>query len=199
MQQRPERSATVRRRVVLALLPVVILGCEFMPGRGERLEREEAPPRGVIFPPDAPIEPGPQPAARFIAARNPFDGDPQGMRDGYRYYIWYNCAGCHGALGGGGIGPPLSGPDYIYGGDSASLYQSIAQGRPQGMPAFGGITSEDMIWKMVAYIRGLARGDDVGPAPMQPTGAERDADIQAVGAPARPEPPRPPGVPPDEE
>jgi cytochrome c oxidase cbb3-type subunit III len=174
-----------RSGAAAALALILLSGCDRMRGDERREMPPDGPPRGVIFPPDAPLDPGPQPASRFIESRNPFEGDRQALRDGERYYVWYNCNGCHGILGGGGIGPPLRAEQFIYGNDAASIYQSIAQGRPQGMPAFGGITSEDMIWKMVAYIQALSRGEDVGPQPMQPTGSEAGADIQAVGAPPR--------------
>jgi cytochrome c oxidase cbb3-type subunit III len=152
---------------------------------------QPGPVRGVIFPPDAPLHPGPQPAQRIVAQRNPFEGDRQAQRDGERIYIWYNCAGCHGTLGGGGIGPPLRDDSWIYGSDPASIFQSIAQGRPQGMPAYGGITSEDQVWKIVAYIQALAAGENVGPQPPRPagTGASMD-EAMAEGAPARGATPR---------
>ena len=37
----------------------------------------------------------------------------------------------------------------------AAVFQSIYYGRPQGMPAFGGMLSSDLIWKLVSYLRSL--------------------------------------------
>jgi cytochrome c oxidase cbb3-type subunit III len=173
------------RAALIVLLPLAGLGCERMRGEDPTARETEGPPRGVALPPDLPLHPGPEPSARLIAARNPFAGDRQAIGDGYRLYSWYNCHGCHGTLGGGGIGPPLRDDVWIYGADPASLYQSIAQGRPQGMPAFGGIMSEDMIWRIVAYVQALAAGDDVPPTPMRPAGADAATDIQAEGRPLR--------------
>ena len=41
-------------------------------------------------------------------------------------------------MGGGGIGPPLMDDRWIYGSAPENIYASIVQGRPNGMPAWGG-------------------------------------------------------------
>jgi mono/diheme cytochrome c family protein len=169
-----------RALAAAAALCVLLPACDAGGTRnGGRPEREGT--RGVTFPPEPPIRPGPQPRQRLVTAGNPFAGDEQAIRDGHRYYHWYNCAGCHGSLGGGGIGPPLRDDAWIYGGDPASLYQSIYQGRPDGMPAYGAIASEVMIWKMAAYIQSL--GTPMQPeTPPIPGGAGAEDPIQATGA-----------------
>jgi cytochrome c oxidase cbb3-type subunit 3 len=43
--------------------------------------------------------------------------------------------------------------EWRYGGDPAQVFQSIAQGRPNGMPSFGGHIPEDQVWQIVAYVR----------------------------------------------
>jgi cytochrome c oxidase cbb3-type subunit III len=86
--------------------------------------------------------------------RNPYaDAVPEGER----FYIAFNCAGCHGARGGGGIGPPLARAQYIYGNEPANIFQSIVQGRPYGMPAFGGKAPDEVIWKIAAYVRYMSQ------------------------------------------
>jgi len=74
---------------------------------------------------------------------------------GKRLWTWYNCAGCH-AHGGGASGPALTNNVWVYGSDPAALYRSIADGRPNGMPAFGTRLSNDQIWQLSAYVRSLA-------------------------------------------
>jgi cytochrome c oxidase cbb3-type subunit III len=59
-------------------------------------------------------------------------------------------------MGGGGIGPPLMDAGWRYGGDPASIFASIMQGRPQGMPSFGGHIPEDQAWQIVAYVRSMS-------------------------------------------
>jgi len=74
---------------------------------------------------------------------------------GKRLWTWYNCAGCH-AQGGGASGPALMDNVWVYGSDPPALYRSIADGRPNGMPAFGTRLSNDQIWQLSAYVRSLA-------------------------------------------
>jgi cytochrome c oxidase cbb3-type subunit III len=76
--------------------------------------------------------------------------------EGERFYIAFNCAGCHGARGGGGIGPPLARESFIYGNDPQNIFQTIVQGRPYGMPAYGGKAPDEVIWKIAAYVRHLS-------------------------------------------
>jgi cytochrome c oxidase cbb3-type subunit 3 len=72
----------------------------------------------------------------------------------------FNCAGCHGARGGGGIGPPFADAEWIYGGEPQNVFQSVVQGRPAGMPAFGGQIPDEQVWKIVAFVRSLAGGPE---------------------------------------
>jgi len=41
------------------------------------------------------------------------------------------------------------------------VYESIYQGRPDGMPSWGGRISEEQIWALVAYVRSLSAGKEV--------------------------------------
>lgn len=115
----------------------------------------DAEPRGNV--PDArvhtPIQPGELRPAPVV--HNPHEGDPRAVNDGERLFAWYNCSGCHSPGGGGAIGPPLFDDEWIYGGDPQSIYQSIMEGRPDGMPTWGGRIPEEQAWKLVAYIRAM--------------------------------------------
>lgn len=66
------------------------------------------------------------------------------------------CYGCHGQAGGGGMGPSLADATWIYGGDAASVTETLVAGRPGGMPAFGGQASEKEIADVVAYVLSLS-------------------------------------------
>jgi cytochrome c oxidase cbb3-type subunit 3 len=79
------------------------------------------------------------------------------VSEGKRLYSWYNCVGCH-ARGGGGMGPALMDPSWIYGHEPAQIFASIAGGRPNGMPAFGSRVSEAQVWLLVAYVQSLGGG-----------------------------------------
>ena len=87
---------------------------------------------------------------------NPLANDPAAARDGEQLYTSMNCAGCHGALGGGGIGPPFADEDWIYGGEPGQIFASVAQGRPNGMPSFGGRLPAESIWRIVSYVQSIA-------------------------------------------
>jgi cytochrome c oxidase cbb3-type subunit III len=77
------------------------------------------------------------------------------VNQGKRLFRWYNCNGCH-AQGGGNMGPPLMDDKWLYGHRPAEIYASIVEGRPKGMPAFGGRIPEDQLWQLVAYVRSLS-------------------------------------------
>lgn len=93
---------------------------------------------------------------RLEITPNPYEGDVREIAEGQRLYSWMNCAGCHGTLGGGGIGPPLADRDWIYGGESMQIYQSIMQGRPNGMPVYEGKITVQSAWQLAAYVRTLS-------------------------------------------
>jgi cytochrome c oxidase cbb3-type subunit 3 len=89
---------------------------------------------------------------------NPYADDPGAMVQGRQLYQAFNCAGCHGGSGGGGIGPPLADDEWIYGGSAANIYATIVQGRPNGMPAFGPSLQGEAVWKLAAYVRSFGEG-----------------------------------------
>lgn len=76
-------------------------------------------------------------------------------------YTYFNCVGCH-AHGGGGMGPPLMDDQWLYGSEPQDIFETIANGRPNGMPAFRDHLGDHQIWMLTAYVRsmsGLAPGD----------------------------------------
>jgi cytochrome c oxidase cbb3-type subunit 3 len=77
------------------------------------------------------------------------------LSQGQQLYEKFNCVGCH-AHGGGDKGPALTDDKWIYGYRSEQIYASIVQGRPNGMPSFGGKIPESEVWKIVAYVRSLS-------------------------------------------
>jgi cytochrome c oxidase cbb3-type subunit 3 len=88
-----------------------------------------------------------------------YEGNATHISNGARYYRWFNCNGCH-FNGGGGIGPPLMDEAWRYGGQIEQIYASIAQGRPNGMPAFRDKIPEQQIWEIAAYVRTLSGNAD---------------------------------------
>ena len=126
--------------------------------RGVQVERPTTPPGAMIRAPATAGEFQAGPVAEPPLVRNPLEQNPN-AGNGQQFFTWFNCAGCHGARGGGGIGPPLRDDVWIYGSDPASIFQTIAQGRPNGMPAFGGKIPDEQIWSLEMYIRSLGGAD----------------------------------------
>ena len=63
-----------------------------------------------------------------------------------------NCSSCHGAEGGGGIGPSLKDAKYKYGRELSAVVKSIRDGRPGGMPGFGNQFSDAQIEALAKYV-----------------------------------------------
>ena len=93
--------------------------------------------------------------------RNPFEGNADAIAAGAKLYISYNCVDCHGADGSGSMGPAFADGRWHFGGSAAEVYESIYQGRPDGMPAWGGLLDRSSIWRLVSYVRSLEKGKDV--------------------------------------
>src|SRR5689334_22220290 len=84
-----------------------------------------------------------------------YQSNAYAISQGKQLYEWFNCKGCH-ADGGGAIGPALMDDQWIYGDAPQNIYATIVQGRPNGMPSFGGKIPPQQVWQLVAYVRSLA-------------------------------------------
>lgn len=92
-----------------------------------------------------------EPAAADLV--NPFAGDPEAARQGELLFAAMNCDGCHGGGGAGFAAPSLVDGRWRYGSEPGALFHSIFYGRPQGMPAYGGILPDATIWQLVTYVQ----------------------------------------------
>ena len=88
---------------------------------------------------------------------NPVADDPAAVHRGMRYYNQFNCIGCHAPNGAGGMGPSLSNSVFIYGHEPENIFLSIVQGRPGGMPAWGGVLPDQIVWDLVTYIKSISK------------------------------------------
>lgn len=127
-------------------------------GRAPVMENPVGPPPG---PPDSNI----------VYTKDPLLNDPVALQDGRRLFNWYNCSGCHGGHGGGGMGPSLRDRVWLYGGTDGQIFESIAQGRSKGMPAWGTKIPAEQIWELVAYIKSMRTPQEPDP-PIEPTNEE---------------------------
>lgn len=107
------------------------------------------------------IQPGLTFQGRWASLKNPYEGNAQRIAEGGKLFVAYNCLDCHGAEGSGAMGPSLQDSRWHFGGTPGDVFQSIYEGRPDGMPAWGGRISDDEIWRLVAYVRTLGNGHSV--------------------------------------
>jgi cytochrome c oxidase cbb3-type subunit III len=78
------------------------------------------------------------------------------VSQGQMLFLQFNCAGCHSPGGGGGMGPPLTDDEWIYGSDPENIFATVVEGRPDGMPSFRGRMGNAQIWQLAAYVRSLS-------------------------------------------
>ena len=134
----------------LAAAALSLAACE----REQRRFREAPPsaqPSGVVR--VSQLQPGP--TLDSLHVRNAADHNAYAVSEGQRLFTWYNCSGCH-ANGGGGMGPPLIDDKWIYGSGPENVYQTIVEGRPNGMPSFGSRIPTSQVWQIVAYVRSMS-------------------------------------------
>ena len=81
---------------------------------------------------------------------NPYERDEKAVAEGQVIYTG-KCAECH--------GKELKGPDapslvahLKFGEQDPAKYESVAKGRPGGMPAFEAELGRERIWKVLAYV-----------------------------------------------
>lgn len=92
-----------------------------------------------------------------VEIKNPMAGDPKSAQRGMKYFVAFNCVGCHMANGGGGMGPALSNSFFKYGADPGHLFLVISHGAPLGMPAWGTILPENVIWDIISYVQSISK------------------------------------------
>jgi cbb3-type cytochrome c oxidase subunit III len=98
-------------------------------------------------------------AACRAQGTNPLTGDPQAAETG-RWTYRILCAPCHGIHADGGRGPDLTRGAYSVGDLDQDLYSAIARGIPGSeMPAYGERLDSDGVWRLVSYVRSVARHD----------------------------------------
>jgi cytochrome c oxidase cbb3-type subunit III len=163
MQSRTRHLATL---TVAALLATAAFSCK----REQRSFRVPPPVAELSedIPYNNPVRPGPTVAAtpstelpvnlaRVIHEpyATQFPNNAQALSEGNQLYEAFNCVGCH-AHGGGGMAPPLIDNKWFYGSEPQNVYQSIVEGRSNGMPSFRGRIPDNQVWELVAYVRSLS-------------------------------------------
>ena len=141
------RATRARRSGAALAILLALVGCERSEPHAAVPGLASAATQGAV---------GPLPGGAVSEpVRNPYRGDPAALAEGRRYFVAMNCAGCHGGHAGGGMGPSLRDEVWIYGGGDGEIFASIAQGRANGMPAWGTMLPADLIWQITAYVTSL--------------------------------------------
>jgi len=96
-------------------------------------------------------------------AKNPRGMDRNVLQEGRRLFRQYNCEGCHGGHAGGVMGPSLRDEIWLYGNTPGKIFNSIAEGRAHGMPAWGTRLPDRDIWALTSYIQSLRTRDEPEP------------------------------------
>ena len=150
------RAAVMRAHLLLCVVyAIAVANCRPQAGPAEVTS---APPLPAV-----PVGPLPGiPETRDVTA-NPFAEDPDALAEGRRFFLAYNCAGCHGDHGGGGMGPSLRDATWIYGSTDAQIASSIAQGRAYGMPAWEKMLTPAQTLKLTAYLKSLRTAREPSP------------------------------------
>lgn len=125
------------------------------------------------------VRPGLNASILIGAATNPYAGRTDAIVTGRQLFTGMNCSGCHSGYAGGGMGPNLRDSLWIYGSTDADLFATIAEGRPNGMPAWGERLPTQQIWQIITYLRTL--GSNAEPV-KPPTPTRTTASHNPAGA-----------------
>jgi len=149
----PERWAAIAQLLPIALAAVLVVAAN-----NARAQQGTAPSAGrgpnevsvtSLFPNGATPPRPPDTIGRR------FEGNKLAIGDGELLFGQMNCTGCH-FNGGGGMGPALMSGHWRYGGRIEQIYESIAQGRPNGMPSWQFVLGPTQIWDLAAYVKSLS-------------------------------------------
>lgn len=154
----------MKARATLLLLgfTVALTGCQreerslrLDPPLAQALDRIALMPNGI----------GGAPPAIYFALGLPYETNAYNLGQGKRLYAWFGCRSCH-ADGEGGAGPAFLDGWWDYGPDAVSIFASIRDGRPHGMPAFRDKMTTEQIWQLAGYVQtiGAYRASTAAPS-----------------------------------
>jgi cytochrome c oxidase cbb3-type subunit III len=178
---RIEPVRSVAQLLALAV-PVVLAACARQGSTAASASAAEAPVTGGVI--TSALVPGLGHSLSTVDPRAAaYYDNAQAVVDGKRLFNQYNCSGCH-SNGGGGMGPSLMSGKWIYGGRLEQIHQTLVEGRPNGMPSWGGKVPDGQLWELAAYVRSMSLPQTLAadhsntpsqnPAPV-PRAAEQDA------------------------
>jgi cytochrome c oxidase cbb3-type subunit 3 len=174
------KSARALMLVTASVLLTSLVACSKGSQSNAAFAAAPAGSQGVI---DSALEPG---VNHTLVTTDPraaaYYDNAEAVNTGKQLFKQYNCSGCH-SNGGGGMGPSLMDGEWIYGDRLEQIHQTLVEGRPNGMPSWGGKVSDPQLWQISAYVRSLSLPQTLaaqnGPTPSQtpapvPRSAEQD-------------------------
>jgi cytochrome c oxidase cbb3-type subunit III len=162
--------------LAISLAALLSSGCE----KGSS-QKTAAPPGKDLAVITSAFEPGLDHSVSTIDPRAaPYYDNLEAVNTGKRLFSQYNCSGCH-SNGGGGMGPALMDDQWIYGDRLEQIHQTLVEGRPNGMPSWGGKIPDEQLWQLSVYVRSMSLPQTLaaqnGPTPSQtPAPVPREAD-----------------------
>ncbi len=160
-----------RSRIELLVCLGVLAGCHH--ASPTAAVTTQSSDRGVIA---SALAPGlSHPAVSTDPTAAQYYDNAQAVTNGKRLFNQYNCVGCH-SNGGGGMGPALMDDQWIYGARLEQIHQTLVEGRPNGMPAWGGKIPDPQLWELAAYVRSMSLPETIA-ANTGPTPSQRPAPV----------------------
>src|SRR5271156_6425635 len=148
----PERHGAATRLLPFALVAVLAVAASNASAQQAAAPDAQHGPNEIAVTGLFPNGGSPPPLDR-IGTR--FEGNNPAIAAGKELFGQMNCTGCH-FNGGGGMGPALMSGHWRYGGRIEQIYESIAQGRPNGMPSWQFVLGSTQIWDLAAYAKSLS-------------------------------------------
>jgi cytochrome c oxidase cbb3-type subunit III len=151
----------MKETAVVLVIVMLLAGCK----REERSLRLP-PPLAAAFNQVAlmPNKIGGAPPYAIAALDHPYDKNAYQLAQGKRLWAWFGCPACHGD-GSGKWGPSLVDGWWRYGPDEASIFVTIRDGRPGGMPSFADKMTTEQIWQLTGYVRAMGADYSTAAAP----------------------------------
>jgi len=99
-------------------------------------------------------------ASSAVFAQNPLARNPEAIEAGREMFRIF-CTPCHGIRGGGGRGPDLTRGSFSAGDKDSDIFRAIFEGvGGTEMQSYSLALGEEGVWRLVAYIRSIARPDN---------------------------------------
>jgi cytochrome c oxidase cbb3-type subunit III len=150
----------MRTSVLLLAMALGVIGC-----RREERELRLDPPLAAALDGMALMPNGISgaPPQIYFALHRPYEVNAFNLSQGKRLYSWFGCKACH-ADGQGSVGPAFLDGWWYYGPEMVSIFASIRDGRPHGMPSYRDKMTTEQIWQVAGYVQTIG-GQNRGARP----------------------------------